>query len=426
MDFTAPISKLNPLPGPLQDLRLRAMSYAQETGLPTRKNEDWKYTSVRELGEATFKAAALEPFYPGHGTLKALGNDLAEDCDRFVFINGILDKTLSTLEDLPSGVEWSLSPEKTLPQPDANFENSFQALNVAYSSQGLWIKIAKETSLPKPIQIHFHTTSEGHGSLMVHPRVKIQVGQRSVVRILESYSSQGQNTAKHLTNASTEIEMEEAVRVLHVRLQDEDLASFHIGETTYLTKKACELTSLVISSGARLFRHHLRLPLNENGVKAKVLGLSVSTDSQHVDNTTDIDHRVGACDTEQIYKSLLDGESRAVFNGRIYIRPQAQKANSSQLNNNLLMSSKAEADSQPQLMIEADDVKAAHGSTVGHLDAEELFYLRSRGIPRSVAVPLLAYGFLADLLEEVDHEGMKSWVGDKLRKSFSRLKTEGL
>ncbi|HRO66462.1 MAG TPA: SufD family Fe-S cluster assembly protein, partial [Pseudobdellovibrionaceae bacterium] len=142
-----------------------------------------------------------------------------------------------------------------------------------------------------------------------------------------------------------------------------------------------------------------------------VLGLSVSTDSQHVDNTTDIDHRVGACDTEQIYKSLLDGESRAVFNGRIYIRPQAQKANSSQLNNNLLMSSKAEADSQPQLMIEADDVKAAHGSTVGHLNAEELFYLRSRGIPRRVAVPLLAYGFLADLLEDIDHEGMKAWVG---------------
>ncbi|MBX3041287.1 MAG: SufD family Fe-S cluster assembly protein, partial [Bdellovibrionaceae bacterium] len=365
MDFTAPISQLNPLPGPLQDLRVKAMNYAKETGLPTRKNEDWKYTSVKELGEASFQAAALQAIHPGHDTLKMLGNDLAADCYRVVFINGMLDKTLSTLEDLPETVEWSASPEKTLSSADPQFENSFQALNVAYSSQGLWIKIAKETSLPKPIQIHFHTTSEGQGSLMVHPRVKIQVGQRSVVRILESYSSQGQETAKHLTNASTEIEMEEAVRVLHVRLQDEDLASFHIGETTYLTKKACELTSLVISSGAHLFRHHLRLPLDESGVKAKVLGLSVSTGSQHVDNTTDIDHRVGACDTEQIYKSLLDGESRAVFNGRIYIRPQAQKANSSQLNNNLLMSSKAEADSQPQLMIEADDVKAAHGSTVG-------------------------------------------------------------
>lgn len=426
MDFTAPISKLNPLPGPLQELRLKAMSYAKETGLPTRKDEDWKYTSVKELGEADFRAAALEAVHPGHETLKALGQDLARDCYRVVFINGLLDKTLSTLEELPAEVEWSTSPEKILSPAEAGFENSFQALNVAYSAQGLWLRVPKETSLPKPLQIHFHTASEGQGSLMVHPRVRIQVGQRSVLRVLESYSSQGPESVKHLTNASTEIEMEEASRVLHVRVQNENLSSFHIGETSYLTKRSCELTSLVVSTGARLFRHHLRLPLSESGVKARALGLSVSTGRQHVDNTTDIDHRVGACDTEQVYKSLLDGESRAVFNGRIYIRPQAQKANSSQLNNNLLLSSKAEADSQPQLMIEADDVKAAHGSTVGHLNEEELFYLRSRGISREAAVPLLAYGFLADLLESVDHEGLKAWVGGKLRESFVRLNTEGL
>ncbi|HRO66506.1 MAG TPA: SufD family Fe-S cluster assembly protein, partial [Pseudobdellovibrionaceae bacterium] len=261
MDFTAPISQLNPLPGNLQDLRLKAMNYAKETGLPTRKNEDWKYTSVKQLGETDFKAAALEAVRPGHDTLKALGNDLAEDCYRVVFINGLLDRTLSTLEDFPESVKWSTSPEKILSPSETEFENSFQALNVAYSSQGLWLQISPETSLPKPIQIHFHTTSEGRGSLMVHPRVKIRIGKRSVVRILESYSSQGQESVRHLANASTEIEMEEAVRCLHVRLQDEDLDSFHIGETTYLTKKACDLTSLVISSGARLFRHHLRLPL---------------------------------------------------------------------------------------------------------------------------------------------------------------------
>lgn len=426
MDFGNAFSKLKPLTDDLQKLREKAVHFAQSQGLPSRKDENWKYTSVREIGESQFLPAATEDIRPSHRTLSELAGLFNEDFHRLVFVNGQLDRTLSSVDDLPSGVQWSSQPEKILAAAVSSFEDSFEALNLAYASEGLWMKIPSQTSLGKPLQIHFHTSAEGRGSLMVVPRVVIEVGEGSVASILESYSSEGSPEVKHLSNAMTRVSVAKNARVTHVRLQDEDLASYHVGTTDYEVAQDSELTSLVVSLGARLFRHRLRLPLKESGVKVRALGISLTAGSQHVDNTTDIDHQVGACDTEQIYKSLLDGESRAVFNGRIYIRPKAQKANSSQLNNNLLLSSKAEADSQPQLMIEADDVKAAHGSTVGHLDAEELFYLQSRGLSRQAAVPLLAYGFLADLLEQIESEPIQRWMTGRLKKHFSRLNTEAL
>ena len=421
MDFLAPLNQMTPRPVSLQGLQQNAIAFASRAGFPSRKDEGWRYTSVKAITDGTFQAVSAEEAL-SHQALESLSHQLAEGCDRIVFVNGFLNRTLSTLENLPSEIKWSSQPDRILSRQREQFDNSFQALNVAYVQQGIWLQIPADFSLPRPLQIHFHIVGDA-GPLMIHPRVVVEVGARSVARILESYSSQ---TGRHFSNSITQVVIGEGARILHVRSQQENLESLHLGETAYELGASSELTSLVISTGARLARHHLRLPLERMGIKARVLGLSVSTGDQHLDHTTDIDHTVGGCDSEQIYKSLLDHQSRTVFNGRIYIRPQAQKANSSQLNNNVLLSSRAEADSQPQLMIEADDVKAAHGSTVGHLNAEELFYLQSRGIPRRQAVPLLAFGFLADLLETIDHDGMKSWLTQRLKESFDRLNTEAL
>ncbi|MBX3034090.1 MAG: Fe-S cluster assembly protein SufD [Bdellovibrionaceae bacterium] len=418
MDLLSASQQLKPLAPELQNWRNRGAEFVRARGLPTRKDPNWKYTSVRLLEETAF---SLPPeSRPSHDTMKAIAQDLNGEFWNIVFVNGVLDHTLSCLEDLPGTVKWSVDPTAA----DGEFIDAFEALNVAYLTQTLSLKIQAGSSQEKPLRVHYVTNGAATESLMVHPRVSIEVGSRASAVVVESYASFG--AGKSFTNAQTSIRLDPSAKLVHARLEEESPRALHIGRTVVAPAKDSDFTSLVYSTGARLSRHHLQITLKEKNVTTRSFGLYAGDAQQHIDNTTDIDHQVGECTTTQIYKGLLDGEARAVFNGRIYIRPNAQKVNSEQLNNNLLLSSKAEADSQPQLMIEADDVKAAHGSTVGHLSAEEIFYLQSRGLSRRQAVPLLAYAFLADVIERLDHEFLRRWLEARLRRNFERFKTEGL
>lgn len=418
MNLLPALEALKPLPPAAESVRKRAFEFVRAKGLPTKRDEDWRYTSLKALSEETFTSALVRETAPSHQTLKQVSAGLGGWSYNIVFVNGVLDRTLSAMDDLPSDVQWSTDVHAS------DFVDSLEALNVVTMAQGLSLKIKDGAVLDRPLRFHFHTALEGGAPLMVSPRVNVTVGDRARATLIESYS--GEPGARYFVNAHSEVAIGSGATVTYVRAQDESRRAIHVGRTRLRPGRSSELVTLVSSLGAQLSRHSYELVLEATDVKAKVLGLVAGTADQHADNLTDIDHRVGGCTTEQVYKSLLGGKSRSVFSGRIRIRPNAQKANSDQMNKNLLLSSSAEADSRPQLMIEADDVKATHGTTVGQLSADELFYLMSRGLSREKAVPLLAAGFLADLVHEIPDEFTRSWLLAGLESALSGFELESM
>lgn len=405
----------SPAAGGTGSLREKARDFLKEKGLPTRKDEDWKYTSLKVLNEESFLPAGLAPQSPSHETLKAILAGLSPDFINIVFHNGVFNKTLSAVEDLPEGVTFTESTDLA----PVEFKDSFDALNVAYATKKYSLKVLPEVAVDKVVNFVFYSSLEGGAAVMIHPRVTLTVGERSSLKYLESY--RGQKDARYFINPHVDVELRNAAKLVYVRLQEDSGQALNVGRTEFALLKDSRLHSLAFSTGAALSRHSLTASMKEPGAFAVVDGVYVTKGNQVVDNTTLIDHQVGACQTSQHYKGILADSSRAVFNGKVLIRPGAQKANSEQLNNNLLLSREAEADSKPQLEVYADDVKAGHGSTVGQLNREELFYLESRAISPEVAVPMMSFGYASELIYKLENEDLQKWLNKELREAFQGL-----
>ncbi|MBV2169821.1 MAG: Fe-S cluster assembly protein SufD [Bdellovibrio sp.] len=405
-------SQAYPAEGALASFRQAGYDYALNKGLPTRKDEEWHYTSVKVLSEVNFMPSAFNPVEPNHDTILEIKKRLNPAFTNVVFFNGVLNKTLS--EELPTG--FSLRELSEYPN---HFDDAFDALNGAYLAKPFALSLAKETSVEKPVNFIFFTSVEGGPALMVHPRLYVEVGARSSVKFMESYY--GKAGVSYFVNSVLDLHVGESAKVTYVRVQGDNESAINIGRTRLCVEKNANLESLAFATGAGLSRHTLEVVLKGPGSNSEILGVYAVQGSQHVDNTSLIDHAVGECNTNQLYKGILDGESRAVFCGKVLIQKGAQKANSAQLNNNLILSSKAEADSKPSLEIYADDVKAAHGSTVGQLNREELFYLQSRAIPKEKAIPMLSYGFLSEVIYKISDENIQKWLSRQLDEAFSRL-----
>lgn len=408
-------SQTSPAQGALATLRQAGYDYAAKKGLPTRHDEDWHYTSVKSLAEGNYVPSTVNPLEPSHETMLEIKARLLPQFTNLVFFNGVLNKTLS--DELPK--EFTL---RELPVETDFFADTFEALNSAYMVKPLALKVAKEVYVEKPVNFVFFTSTEGGADLMVHPRLHIEVGARSSVQFLESYY--GRTGSKYFVNSMTDLHVADSAKVIYVRVQNENEQAINIGRTRINLEKFANLESLAFATGAQLSRHSLELNLKGAGSTSEVLGLYAVKNSQHVDNTTLINHAIGECNTNQLYKGILDGQSKAAFCGKVLIQKGAQKANSAQLNNNLLLSSKAEADSKPVLEIYADDVKAAHGSTVGQLNREELFYLLSRAIPQEKAITMLSYGFLSEVLFKISNQEIHTWLTRHLDEAFTQLSME--
>jgi Fe-S cluster assembly protein SufD len=407
-------SQAYPVKGNLASLRQAGHEFAMKAGLPTKHNEDWHYTSVKVLNDVNFMPSAFNPVEPSHETMTLIKQRLSADFTNIVFFNGTLNKTLS--DELPAG--FSMQEVSA----DAKFADAFEALNNAYLLQPFAVKVAPETSVDKPVNFVFFTSVEGGPALMVHPHLSIEVGARSSVQFLESYY--GNVGVSYFVNSVTDLKIGDSAKVIYIRLQAETENAINIGRSTISLAKNAHLESLAFSTGAGLARHSLSLSLLGQGSTSQVLGVYTAQGFQHIDNTTLIDHTVGECDTQQLYKGILGGSSKGAFTGKVHIAKNAQKANSAQLNNNLLLSSKAEADSKPVLEIYADDVKAAHGSTVGQLNKEELFYLLSRAIPKKKAIPMLSYGFLSEVIYRISNPAIQTWLTRHLDEAFAKLSME--
>ncbi len=407
----------------LQSLRAQGMVRFEALGFPTTKNEDWHFTSVARIAERTFRAAMTSK--AGISSEGSTAGMVARaDLRRFtfdqptwhtlVFVNGEFSEGLSSYAGLGEKVRAnSLAkairsgigrPERHLGKIAAFENHAFTALNTAFIRDGAYIEIQADAVVEQPIHLIF--VSEGEGEAISHPRNLIVAAQNSRASIIESYICIRDSC--YFTNAVTEIALGEGARVDHYKIQRESEKAFHVGTTQIRQDRDSQLDSFSLAVGGALVRTNIYTSLEGNAATCTLNGLYLTDGVQHMDNQTSIEHIAPNCPSHEVYKGVLDGHSHGVFNGKVYVHPEAQKTDGKQSNNNLLLSPTARVDTKPQLEIFADDVKCTHGATVGRLDEMAMFYLNSRGIGTETARTLLTYAFAADVLETIELEAMKT------------------
>lgn len=394
----------------LAQRRRAAADLVHKNGLPTIANEAWKYTSLKAFETQPYRLAQAEDAHALSAATFANLENAGTDELRLVIVNGHLRHDLSTLENLPEGVQVrtlaSLSVSElgllgnALETSDAG---AFTALNTATHNDGLIIEVADNVSAEIAVPLIFVAAGDAH--LLRAPRVVIRAGRNSRLRVIEQYLSVAGDHG--LTNAVTNIELGEGANVYHHRLQNEAETSAHIGRVAASVGPNAEFHSDSVAFGGRLTRIDIDVALASRGGRCRLNGLFAGRGEQHIDHHTIIDHQVGDTHSDELYRGILDGHSRGVFNGKVIVRRDAQKISARQASNNLILSRHAEIDTKPELEIYADDVTCAHGATVGDLDRAALFYLRSRGIAEADARKLLIYAFAKKVIEAIPIESVR-------------------
>ncbi len=396
-------------PSWLAPIRREAFTRFATVGFPTARDEEWRFTPVIAIAQGGFrpdqplpKAArvtreAVEQFTFGHS-----------EWPRLVFVNGRFDPDLSTSPTLAEGVHvGSLAQAIDAGHPVveahlgryAKAETTpFAALNTAFVVDGAFVHVPKGVTVPDPIQLVF-VSSEATDAA-IQPRNLVVVEGDARVSLVESYVTLTPGS-RYFTNAVSEVVLGAQAWVEHSRIQRESEAAFHIGFTQVDQARDSHYRSFTLAMGGAIARHNLHVQMNDSNIESLLYGLYLTRGQQVVDNHTAIHHDHPHCNSWEMYKGVLDGRSRAVFNGKVFVTPIAQKTDAKQTNRNLLLSDGARVDTKPQLEIFADDVRCTHGATVGQLDDLPLFYALSRGIPREAAKQLLTYAFAAEVLEEV-------------------------
>ena len=388
-------------------LREEAATRFAELGFPTTRHEDWKYTNV--------SAIERHPYAPAPaGASAGVGAAQLETllftgiaAHRLVFVNGRYAPSLSGIGALPTGVTVGGLAEMLATQPDklephlgkyvpANAQG-FAVLNTALLVDGAYIHLARGTAVEQPIYLVFVATHAD--ALMASPRNLVVAEAGSQATIIEQYVALDEG--RYFTNAITEAVLARNSHVEHYRFQQESPKAHHISGWHVHQGRDSGFTSHTVDMGGLLARNDLNSRLDAEGAECEFNGLYVVDGHRHVDNHTCVDHAKPHGTSREFYKGVLDGQARAVFNGRVVVHPDAQHTDAQQMNNNLLLSKTAEVDTKPQLEIYADDVKCSHGATVGSLDEDALFYLRTRAIDEAAARDLLTYAFANDVLSRM-------------------------
>ena len=348
-------------------------------------------------------------------------------CNRLVFVNGNLSKRLSSISGLAPKIKVSSIAEAvksgsaTVQEHLGRYAESgkygFVALNTAFVSDGAYIEIPKGLVLDGPVQI-LHVSTRAGAPQISQPRVLIVAGQEAQGKIIEIYLGLGENA--NFTNAVTEIVAGENSSIDYVKVQHESTKAFHVATVIAHEARSATVTTNTIDFGAQLGREDLITVLDGEGAESHLNGLYVTTGSQLIDNHTAIDHAKPHCASREFYKGVLDDKSTAVFNGKIIVRQDAQKTDSKQSDKNLLLSEDAVINTKPQLEIYADDVKCTHGATIGQIDAESIFYLRSRGIGREDARNLLIVAFANDIIDRIKHQPLRERLHAELLARLSK------
>ena len=393
-------------PAWLREKRTAAVARFAELGFPTTRQEDWRFTSVAPLVDTAF--------VPATGGGDAGAGVAKTGAPRLVFLNGRFSAERSTVTGLPEGVragsiaaalrgDSAALVEQHLACHAPIADSAFTALNTAFLRDGAFVHLPRGTVLREPLHLIFRS-APGLTPAVTHARVLLIADEEARATVVEHYVG---DDATYWTNQVTEIVVGDGARIELIRLQQEGSGAYHVASLHSNQGRDSELRIHPLAVGATLVRHDITNVLDGPGAELLLNGLYLLGGHQHADHHTVIDHAQPDCRSHEYFNGVLDDHARGVFNGRIIVRPGAQRTDSKQTNHNLVLSEDARADSQPQLEIYADDVKCTHGATLGPLDPKELFYLQSRGIAPAEARALLVYGFGAEILGRLQHAGLR-------------------
>jgi Fe-S cluster assembly protein SufD len=414
--FQAQLDSRAPENSWLDRLRQNAMDRFVEVGFPSVKEEEWKYTNVAAIARSNFQPAITsKEAKQSDAELKQLESVPEAGSSQLVFVDGRLRIDLSSLGAVSDQVvaidlAQALADERygeivraQLSRQADYVVNGFTALNTAFIDHGAFVYIPKGVTVAAPIHLLFIARGENTANF---PRVLVVAAENSSATIIENYLTVEAN--QYFTNAVVEVVLEDGARLEHYKVQRESSDAFHVATTAVGLGRNSSYDTTTITFGARLSRHDVVVTMDHEGAECWVDGLYLVTGDQHADTHSVIDHRQPNCTSHQLYKGILDGKSRAVFNGKVFVRHNAQKTDAMQTNKNLLLSNEARVDTKPQLEILADDVKCAHGAAVGQIDQDELFYLETRGIHPDLGRNLLTYGFAEEVIAKIKLDSIRN------------------
>lgn len=409
------VASARPQSGPrwLQDLRERGASRFSALGFPTVREEEWRFTNVAPITTAEFR--------PGDGGASVTPEQFAgllygAAPHRLVVVNGRYRSDLSQVQGAPAGVHMgSLAAaiggdlqadseivQRYLGQLADIGSRPFDALNTARLDDGAYIYIPEGVVLEQPIQVMFVATGDATVS---YPRLLLVTDGKAQARVVETYVGTG---GRYFANAVTEVFVGEHAVLDHYKVQEESLDAFHVASMHVHTARSATFSSHSFALGGKLVRNEVIAILDGEGGECTLNGLYLADGDRLVDNHTTIDHARAHCPSHEIYKGILGGRARAIFNGKIIVRPDAQKTNAKQTNRALLLSDSASINTKPQLEIFADDVKCTHGAAIGQIDEDAIFYLRARGLTFAEARDLLIHAFAGEILDRVKIEPLKN------------------
>ena len=408
------------LPAWLSALRDEGFARFEALGFPTLKDEDWKYTPVEPITGQSFARANGEAtrVSPSDFVTRSMIDPTAP---RLVFVNGIYTPDLSRTGNLERGVvvaslgDFINADEKTAAASLGRYASGqrqpFVALNTAFLEDGAVVSLGSGCRADGPIYLVFLSSGEGQ-PVVSHPRTLILLGAGSEAKIIESFL--GLPGGAYFCNPVTELVAGPNTAIEHYRLQQESDAGYHIGALVAHLERGSQLTAHAVSLAGALVRNNVRVVLNGEGAECTLNGLYLADGKQHIDNFTEIEHAKPHASSWELYKGILGGSAHGVFNGKIVVHKDAQKTNARQTNKNLLLSENAVVNTQPQLEIYADDVKCSHGSSVGQMDGDALFYLRSRGLGLEEAKNLLSFAFARDVVGRMKIDSLRQRLDDYL------------
>jgi len=394
----------------LSELQLNAQQDLAQLGFPTRKNEEWKYTNVDSFLAQPFSPPKQDFDFP---EFDDLGVPLSR---RLIIHNGLVHGVTELMQTLPKGVvilplSIAMAQHETLVKPYLNqimkVEHGFHALNSAMIQSGVFIYVPEGVTIEEPIAL-IHV--QNHSGQAVYCRNLIVAAPSSTVSVVEVY--QGEVDCSYFTNTLTEVYVDHHAKVTHYKMQRESLKSYHVGHIFVNQMAYSHFNSHSLSLGGQWVRSDINIHFVQEYAQCIMNGIYAPKEGQHVDHHTRVEHAVPNCRSQQDYKGILQGKSRAVFNGKVIVELNAQHSDATQQNKNLLLSKDAEIDTKPQLEIFADDVVCTHGATVGQLDEDALFYLATRGIARHEAAQYLINAFTIDNIQLVEHSQLAQWMGD--------------
>lgn len=394
--------------GELLPLRQKAIEHFADAGFPTTKDEEWAFTNIGPLTRINFELAASS-------STPAVLDDYRYGLNGLVFVDGHFAPTHSHLNGPSAGVRVERLGDAiasngdlvsdSLGQAATTEDEAFTALNTAFLQDGAVVYLPPGAVVEQPIHLLFASTGQ-RANVVSHPRVLVVAEANAQATLVESYV--GLDSEPYLTNSVSEFFVGPNAVLDHYRIQRESAAAFHIASTHVREERAAQFRSTAITLGGHLTRHHVHTALEGEGVDSTLNGLYIEDGAQHVDNHTLIEHAQPHCQSHEFYKGILGGRATGVFRGKIHVHQAAQKTDAYQANQNLLLSETAQINTKPQLEIYADDVKCSHGATIGQLDEDALFYLRSRGISHQEAVRVLTRAFAGEVLDRVRVPALKN------------------